>query len=356
MNNPYQNINTATPTDQSRTGIVQVLLITAPGFEEECGQLQSLLAVFEQKYPFILLVLNIGQDKFLRQAYQGKLPCLEIGPFTLSGAINSNTLENALHAAQFRLAASQVLKTQKSRESASKPTRFTIWNRFSLWFSQHHLPIIILFLALLIGFSFLAPILMKLELPAAAQSIYKVYHIFCHQLAFRSIFLFGPQVAYPRQLAGVNGLISFGQATGLSETNFAIASAFIGNPNIGYKLALCQRDLAIQSAILVFTLLFALSHQKIKPVPILIWAVLGFLPIILDGSTQLLSQLGWPALAWLPARESTPLLRVLTGASFGFFSAWYVLPLLHESMQALRLNLEKKALLFVQHQPKKAAA
>jgi len=149
MNNPYQNINTATPTDQSRTGIVQVLLITAPGFEEECGQLQSLLAVFEQKYPFILLVLNIGQDKFLRQAYQGKLPCLEIGPFTLSGAINSNTLENALHAAQFRLAASQVPKDSKIEKKCIKaPTIYCLESFFLMVFSaspSHYHPLPLLF-------------------------------------------------------------------------------------------------------------------------------------------------------------------------------------------------------------------
>jgi len=143
----------------------------------------------------------------------------------------------------------------------------------------------------------------------------------------------------------VSGLLTYGQATGLSETDFAAASAFVGNPQLGYKVAICQRDLAIQSALLLFTLVYAFSHQKIKSVPILLWALVGFLPIVLDGGTQLLSQLGWPALAWLAPRESAPWQRLLTGGLFGFFSAWFVLPIVRESLYTSRLNLEKKSVI-----------
>jgi len=31
---------------------------------------------------------------------------------------------------------------------------------------------------------------------------------------------------------------------------------------MGYKVALCQRDIAIQSSLLIFTLIFALARQK----------------------------------------------------------------------------------------------
>ena len=62
------------------------------------------------------------------------------------------------------------------------------------------------------------------------------------------------------------------------------------------KVALCQRDIAIQSSLLIFTLISALARQKIKPIPIFIWFIFGLLPIALDGGTQLLSQLG---LQWL---------------------------------------------------------
>jgi hypothetical protein len=46
----------------------------------------------------------------------------------------------------------------------------------------------------------------------------------------------------------------------------------------------------------------------------------------LDGMSQLVSQMDFPALNWFAMRESTPFLRVLTGAMFGWFTAWFGLP------------------------------
>jgi len=139
--------------------------------------------------------------------------------------------------------------------------------------------------------------------------------------------------------------MTYGEAIGLYEEDFAAASAFLGSPEMGYKVALCQRDIAIQSSLLIFTLIFALSRQKIKPIPIFIWFIFGLLPIALDGGTQLLSQLGLQWLSWLTPRESAPWQRLLTGALFGLFSAWFILPILRESMLETRFALEKKAVL-----------
>ena len=51
----------------------------------------------------------------------------------------------------------------------------------------------------------------------------------------------------------------------------------------------------------------------------------------------------WQALAtFLPYRESTPFLRVLTGSMFGFFTAWFAYPNIEESMQETRQFFIKK--------------
>jgi hypothetical protein len=67
------------------------------------------------------------------------------------------------------------------------------------------------------------------------------------------------------------------------------------------------------------------------------------LPIGLDGFSQLFSQMNW---AWLssilPYRESTPLLRVLTGGLFGFTTAWFAYPYMEESMAETRQFFIKK--------------
>jgi uncharacterized membrane protein len=139
--------------------------------------------------------------------------------------------------------------------------------------------------------------------------------------------------------------MTYGETSGLPENDFAAASSFLGSPEMGYKVALCQRDIAIQSAMLIFALIFALSRQRLKPIPVLIWFILGLLPIALDGGTQLLSQIGWQWLAWLAPRESAPWHRLLPGALFGLLSAWFILPVLRESLLETRLKLEKKAIL-----------
>jgi uncharacterized membrane protein len=66
-------------------------------------------------------------------------------------------------------------------------------------------------------------------------------------------------------------------------------------------------------------------------------------PIGLDGFSQLFSQMDWSWLASvLPYRESTPVFRVLTGALFGFMTAWFSYPYIEESMVESRQFFIKK--------------
>jgi uncharacterized membrane protein len=172
-----------------------------------------------------------------------------------------------------------------------------------------------------------------------AGIIYRAYSYVCHQFAFRSWFLFGEQVAYPRAEAGISGLISFQQATGLAGNDLLSARAFEGNAQIGYKVALCERDVAIYVGILLFGILFALVRRRLKPIHLLIWILIGIVPIGLDGLSQLISQ---SPLNLIPFRESTPLLRTLTGFLFGFITAWFGYPYVQESMVENRNYLEGK--------------
>jgi uncharacterized membrane protein len=69
------------------------------------------------------------------------------------------------------------------------------------------------------------------------------------------------------------------------------------------------------------------------------WFILGILPIALDGGSQLISQIG---LLSISARESTPLLRSLTGGLFGMVNVWMAYPHLEASMRETRLALAAK--------------
>ena len=117
------------------------------------------------------------------------------------------------------------------------------------------------------------------------------------------------------------------------------ARAFIGNAQLGYKVALCERDVAIYGGILIFGLVFSLLRKRLKAIHWLVWILIGIVPIGIDGFSQLISQ---PPLSLIPFRESTPFLRVLTGLLFGLITAWFGYPYVEESMVENRKYLVGK--------------
>ena len=133
--------------------------------------------------------------------------------------------------------------------------------------------------------------------------------------------------------------MSYDVATGLDENDLWEARRFIGNEKIGYKIALCQRDVAIYGGILIFGLLFSLTGRRIKSLNIILWILIGLVPIGVDGVSQIISQ---TPLGILPYRESTPFLRTLTGFLFGFTTAWFGYPLVEETMRDARTLMVKK--------------
>lgn len=219
--------------------------------------------------------------------------------------------------------------------------------------SRHWLAVFNLIVALYVGLPILAPVLMNAGLERPARLIYTAYSPMCHQMASRSFFLFGEQYAYPRELAGTSltpieaympGIPEFtGASTDPTEwTTFLLpARRFVGNVQLGYKMALCERDIAIYGAVLLFGLLYGLLRGRLNIPPLPVWAFLifGMGPIALDGFSQLLSQYGaaFPMLDFFntlfPLRESTPLYRTLTGALFGFALAWLTYPRIDPGMQ-----------------------
>jgi len=150
--------------------------------------------------------------------------------------------------------------------------------------------------------AFAAPIFAALGLQPAAGWLYAAYHFTCHQWAFRSFFLFGsagPPLAVFDQ----------GRLAAITSDPFG----FTGNADLGWKMAFCERDLAIYLGLFAVGLYYA-RHRDLKPSGFTTYAIL-ILPMAIDGFTQLF---GW--------RESTWELRVVTGLLFGLASAWLVLP------------------------------
>jgi uncharacterized membrane protein len=170
----------------------------------------------------------------------------------------------------------------------------------------HWLAILNVGLAVFLALAFLAPALVAAGLHGPGAWIYSAYALACHQWPFRSFFLFGQQVVYPpdvlRTLVGDAEIYSF-----------------VGSSALGYKVALCQRDVAIYTAMLVGGIWFSSVRGRLRPPPLLLFGLL-LIPIALDGFSQLLG-----------FRESTWELRLLTGALFGLAAVWLIYPQVERS-------------------------
>ncbi len=321
--------------------MIQVMLYISKKDHDEEG-LKFLIARLHSQHPHELHVIDIDQDPILEETYAEKAPVVDVGVYRLERSFNQEDLEHAFQKAEEKLQDAKQKGNDVLVRRLTEPLRMTKADQFSRWFSNHYMVLLNLFSFFYVFLAMLAPTLMKIGWEPPARVIYTVYRPFCHQLAFRSFFLFGEQPYYPRELAGVEGVMTYGEATGFDENDLAAARQFVGNDTLGYKMALCQRDIAIYGAILLFGLVFSFSGKRIKPLPWYLWLIIGLGPIGLDGFSQLLSQIGLGIFDWLPLRESTPFLRALTGGFFGLATAWFGFPYLEESVLDNRREMRLK--------------
>jgi len=199
---------------------------------------------------------------------------------------------------------------------------------------------------LYLGLSFLAPVLLKIGVERPARLLYQGYSLTCHQLAYRSWFLFGEQPFYPRRVANVAGFKSYEDVVKGNVNDIWSAKSYLGDQHLGFKVALCERDVALYGGILAFGLLFSLTGRRLPAISWWMWIILGILPIAWDGGSQIISQLPIKFIQNIfPMRESTPILRSITGALFGIATAWFAYPLVEMSMQdSIRiLNVKYKS-------------
>jgi len=320
---------------------IQVLLYSKNKSDEN-DWIISALASLKNEFPHQLHFVDIDLDLVLAEEYQQKIPILDIGTYRIIKPKDTEEIRFGLKKATERFHQAQVKGNEALVTRLTKPLELTKSDCFSYWFSRHYMFLLNSFVFLYLFFAFLAPSLMEIGWERPGKIIYRTYSVLCHQLAYRSFFLFGEQIIYPRELANVEGVITYGEATGFDEADMITARQFLGNESMGYKLALCQRDIAIYGAIFLFGILFSITGNKLKPLPWYLWLLLGLVPIGLDGFSQLLGQSGLGILDWIPIRESTPFLRVLTGSLFGFATAWFGYPYVEESVQESRKELQKK--------------
>jgi uncharacterized membrane protein/glutaredoxin len=314
-----------------------------------CDEVKADLNELQPQYPHRLVEVDIDTDSALRAKFGQIIPVIEVGPFSLKAPITRQKLQMIIGAASDRVHQLEKLDDPLYKYQTKKGKTVTTGDRVSFWIAKRYLLILNLFMLIYVGLPFLAPTLMRVGAETPANIIYRVYKPLCHQFGFRSFFLFGEQPFYPLAEARVSGYKTYEEATGFANlsdpysfTRFD-ARNHVGDEAMGYKVALCERDVSIYFAILVFGMVFGATGRRFKSLHWMLWLLLGLGPIGLDGFSQLFSQFNWEWLsALVPYRESTPFLRMFTGALFGLATAWFAYPNIEESMSETRQYYIKK--------------
>ncbi len=152
---------------------------------------------------------------------------------------------------------------------------------------RHWLTVMNVLLFLFIVPIVLAPFLYSIGVTQLAGMIMAAYHVTCHQLPDRSLFVFG------------------------------------------YEMAVCSRCFAIYAGFLAGGLAFYFLRNRLKPFHIFYYILLC-VPMAIDGTAQLFGipiprGIG-PGFELIWTTLSNNELRVITGAIFGLGSALFVLP------------------------------
>ena len=317
--------------------------------DKNSDQTRADLESLKEKFSYRLAEVDIDSDPAIAKKFGESVPVVEAGPYRLVYPFDKQKLTMTIGAASDRRGQLDKLGRVDHHDRVVRGGQVSGGDRFMYWISRHYLALLNIVILFYFGLPILAPVLMNAGATGPAKVIYTVYKPLCHQFGFRSFFLFGEQSYYPLEEAHMDNVISFGEAAHINNLHSPAgigrleAREFTGNSTMGYKMALCERDIAIYSSIFLFGILFAVTGRRIKPLHWMLWIVIGMGPIGLDGFSQLFSQMEWSWLSGiLPYRESIPLFRVLTGALFGFATAWFAYPAMEESMAETRQFFIKK--------------
>ena len=227
-------------------------------------------------------------------------------------------------------------------------------NRWVYKFAKYWILSFSLLIGLYVGLPFLAPVFMAAGLEFPARIIYGIYSFLCHQLPQRSYFLFGQQFTY--SLPEI-------QAAWQDTTSFSILRQFIGNPQMGWKVAWSDRMVSMYTSILFFSWVWYALRKRIGG---LSWQglLVFLLPMAIDGLTHMVSDIAGigqgfrDTNAWLAALTSNSLpptfyagdawgsfnsiMRLISGVFFGAGLVWFGYRYLNEYFEDFKLKIQQK--------------
>jgi uncharacterized membrane protein len=211
--------------------------------------------------------------------------------------------------------------------------------------ARHWLLLVNLVVGTFVAGTLLAPLLMYLGLNGPGRMVYRFYSFFCHQLPERSYFLFGP-----------NGVDTYSRVQVIAwGANPGYTRGFVGNPQVGFKAGIAERDMAIYIGLLLAGLGYALVRRRVHGISWR-WFLLLILPMALDGGSHVVSEVTGFGVresnAWLAALTGNLfsqtfyagttigsfnwLMRTLTGSLFAVACVWFAYPHLEKGFGDLR--------------------
>lgn len=179
--------------------------------------------------------------------------------------------------------------------------------RIVRWLGYHWLLLVAAGTGLFAGLPFAAAYLMASGRTIAARAIYIVFAPLCHQRPERSFFLYGAKPVYT-----IDELVA--------HLGAAPPSRWVGDAGLGYKMAVCERDVAIYGGLFLMTIVCGIWRRRIKPLGTRTFLALAA-PMAIDGGGQLIG-------LW----SSTWLSRVVTGSLFAIGMALFTYPRLQDAM------------------------
>ena len=185
--------------------------------------------------------------------------------------------------------------------------------------SRHWMLVFSIVYGLYVSLPFLAPVFMQLGWENAGKATYLGYSFLCHQLPQRSYFMFGERITF--SLAEIQGVWQ-------NSINPLVLRQFIGNSDMGWKVAWSDRMVSMYTSILLFAWIWYPLRNRVKPLPW--WGfILLLLPMGIDGITHTVSDLYGIGQGF---RDSNTWLETLTnglypasfysGDALGSFNSW----------------------------------
>ena len=235
-----------------------------------------------------------------------------------------------------------------------EPVTISPIDRAVAWLGRNWIVVFGSVVGFLVTLPFLAPFFMSIGWTLPGRIIYFIYSFLCHQLPERSFFLFGPKISFT---------VPEIQAAWQMSFDPMILRQFVGNPEMGWKVAWSDRMVAMFTSLWLFGLVWYPLRKHIRRLRW--WGLILFLvPMVMDGGSHAVSDLAGIGAGfrdtntWLAVLTQNLLpptfypgdglgsfnssMRLLTGVLFGLGTVWYTFPFLDEAFSSMAHVVEYK--------------